>query len=119
MGMYYAEVYTTKAVLGGLRYTYNPTLQTWTAAEATAVTAGGHLASIANQQVQSALISTFGQSGYWVGLNDAATEGTFVWSDGAPLTYTNWYQSSPVNNTANNYYVLLLDDGRRVVRHVE
>ena len=110
-GNYYAEVYTTKAVLNGVRYTYNPTSQTWTAAEASAVTAGGHLASVPNQQTQDLLTSTFGQSGYWVGLNDAATEGTFAWSDGTPLTYTNWYQGSPVNNSANNDYVYFLTTG--------
>ena len=110
-GVYYAEVYTTKAVLNGQRYTFNANSVTWTAAEATAVTAGGHLASIPSQQVQSALVDTFGQSGYWVGLNDAATEGTFAWSDGTPLTYTNWYQGSPVNNSANNDYVYFLTTG--------
>ena len=112
-GTYYAEVYTTKAVLNGLRYTYNAASQTWTAAEAAAMTAGGHLASVPNQQVQSALVDTFGQSGYWVGLSDAATEGTFVWSDGTPLTYTNWYQGSPANanNTASNDYVYFLTTG--------
>ena len=106
-GTYYAEVYTTKAAVNGTRYTFNSTSQTWTVAEAAAVTAGGHLASVPNQQVQSALVGTFGEYSYWVGLNDAATEGTFVWSDGTPLTYTNWYggTSSTANNTAANDYV--------------
>ncbi|KAJ8040401.1 Alpha-N-acetylgalactosamine-specific lectin [Holothuria leucospilota] len=26
----------------------------------------------------------------WTGLNDIDEDGTFVWSDGSPVTYTNW-----------------------------
>ena len=28
----------------------------------------------------------------WIGFNDAAREGTFVWSDGSESDYTNWNQ---------------------------
>ena len=31
----------------------------------------------------------------WIGLNDFAQEGTFVWSNGDPVTYTNWYPGEP------------------------
>jgi glucose/arabinose dehydrogenase len=38
-------------------------------------------------------------SQWWSGFNDQAVEGQFVWSDGSPVTYTNWAWGEP-----NNYY---------------
>jgi len=32
---------------------------------------------------------------WWLGLNDRATEGTFVWASGEPVTYTDWLLLQP------------------------
>ena len=32
---------------------------------------------------------------YWIGLNDFAVEGTFVWTDGSGLSYTDWKSGEP------------------------
>ena len=32
---------------------------------------------------------------YWTGLNDIAKEGVFVWTNGWPITYTNWLRGNP------------------------
>ena len=37
----------------------------------------------------------------WIGINDIAVEGTFVWSDGSPNAYTRWNWGEP-NNAGNN-----------------
>ncbi len=37
----------------------------------------------------------------WVGLNDIAEEGVFVWSDGSPNTYVRFLHGDP-NNHLNN-----------------
>lgn len=31
------------------------------------------------------------QAGCWIGLNDIAVEGTYTWTDGSTVYYTDWY----------------------------
>ena len=73
---------------------------TWYEAESKAVELGGHLVTINDALEDNWLITTFTPSGYidfylWIGLNDAAIEGQFVWSSGEPVSYTNWYPDEP------------------------
>ncbi len=91
----------------------------WTDAEATAVTLGGHLTTIDNQAEQDWVLNTFRNvntgaagcfglsgnrpDGLWVGLNDAAAEGTFVWADGSTVTYTNWAPGEPFDTGIEDY----------------
>ena len=35
--------------------------------------------------------------GLWIGLEDSAEEGTWVWSSGKPVTYTAWASGEPNN----------------------
>ena len=43
----------------------------------------------------------------WMGLNDVVTEGTFVWSNGEPVTYTNWISGQPDNARGNENYGMI------------
>jgi hypothetical protein len=66
----------------------------WTDAEEYAHSLGGHLVTI-NDAVESGwLIGTFGTD-YWIGLNDRAFEGHWVWSSGEPVTFTDWLAGEP------------------------
>jgi hypothetical protein len=58
---------------------------------------GWHLASIGSAAVQAEAFSLVGAAGRrtWIGLNDLALEGTFVWSDGTPLSYRNFLPNEP------------------------
>lgn len=72
----------------------------WEASETEAISLGGHLVTINNAAENEWVFSTFGTYGgqdrlFWIGLNDLAEEGTFVWSSGAPVTFTNWYPGEP------------------------
>ena len=75
---------------------------TWTDAEAQATALGGHLVAVNSQAEQDFLDRTF-MSGpsrssiFWNGFNDLAQEGTFVWTTGEPVTYTNWHPGEPNN----------------------
>ena len=65
---------------------------TWTASQAIAVSMGGNLATVRNAAENSFIYDTFANFGsiprdLWIGLNDIADEGTFVWASGEPVTY--------------------------------
>ena len=70
---------------------------TWVEAEAYAVRLGGHLVTINDQAEQDWLSATFTQESVGIGLNDLASEGTWVWTSGEPVTYTNWDPGEPNN----------------------
>ncbi|MEQ8329920.1 MAG: right-handed parallel beta-helix repeat-containing protein [Longimicrobiales bacterium] len=81
-----------------------------TAAEArTAYGLPGHLVTITSAAelaflgtVQNDSIQTSWRP--WIGLSDAATEGTFVWVTGEPFSFSNWSVGEP-NNLAGEDYV--------------
>jgi len=74
----------------------------WTASESQAIALGGHLVTVNDAAENTFLVSTFSNFGgvtraLWTGLNDAAHEGTFVWSSGDPSLYRNWERGQPDN----------------------
>jgi hypothetical protein len=95
----------TNPANGHSYYLLNPT--TWTASEAEAVTLGGHLVTVNDQAENDFLFTTFSplvpQSPHdlWIGLTDAAVEGTFTWTSGEPVTYTHFGPGEPNNDPAH------------------
>ena len=83
--------------------------QSWSDARAYAQGLGGELVTINDQAEQDWLYATYGSQGFWIGINDAEVEGTWVWSSGAPVDYTNWYGSEP--NSGSDYDYAYLNDG--------
>jgi len=64
----------------------------------------------------------FVQRSMWMGATDEVTEGSWLWVDGSPFTYTNWSSGEPNNSTAidpNGEDYLRLDsgDGRWLDKH--
>lgn len=80
----------------------------WTEAEAAAVTMGGHLVAINDAAEESWLRTAISSAErLWIGLNDAASNGTFVWSNGDAVTYTNWAGGEPNNCCGGETYVVV------------
>lgn len=79
---------------------YLLSINTWTNAEAEAVSLGGHLVTINDAAEQTWVFSTFGSREVWIGLNDRIVEGTFQWVSGETSTYRNWDPGEP-NNAAS------------------
>lgn len=88
----------------------------WTASEAAAVALGGHLATINDAAENQWVYDTFTQSGtversLWLGINDAAVAGTFVWSSGQASGYTNFSAGQPNNYGTGEQYAHMWSPG--------
>ena len=83
-----------------------------------AVGLGGHLVAIndaeENSWIRCNVATADGINGEdaWIGLNDAASEGTFVWSNGDKATYTNWGGGEPNDAGGVEDVAQLRTDGR-------
>ena len=92
----------------------------WSDAEAFAVNVlGGHLTSVADAAENGFILTTFanasGSGRVWLGLNDAATEGTFAYSSGQAVAYTNWEPGEPNNAGSGEDYVAMYSGNGRWV----
>jgi len=97
----------------GHEYALTPAAGTWFEAEAMAVAWGGHLVTINDADEQAWLESVFPDPGpwdlgnrYWIGLNDIATEGHFVWISGEASPYRNWHPDEPNNDNDEDAVVI-------------
>ena len=81
----------------------------WTDAEEACQAMGSqtHLASVTSEEQQRAVVHL--ASGItWIGLNDYAEEGNFVWSDDEPLEYSSWAASEP-NDSGDGVFIFIDD----------
>lgn len=82
-------------------------------ARASSIEMGGYLAAI-NSAEENAFITNAIQGtphAKWIGLNDVANEGTFVWDNGDPFIYSNWESTQPDNYGGKEDYTVLLNNG--------
>ncbi|NQT19808.1 MAG: pre-peptidase C-terminal domain-containing protein, partial [Planctomycetes bacterium] len=99
-GSYYARVDNPVWWYGG--HIYRLTQGTMTPADAETEAAGsGHLATIDDAAEQAWVHKWFGGSNLWIGMNDALLEGTWEWTSGDAVTYTNWASAEP--NSGSSY----------------
>lgn len=86
---------------------------TWQAAKLIAEQHGGNLATISdsaeNDLLRKELPNAF--NSVWIGLNDQANEGQFVWTNGEVSSFMNWANggASPMNDQFD--FVVLRNDG--------
>ena len=98
-----AAVYT----YNGNTYHATTDLMGWEAAKAYADSTGGWLVSINDQAEQDWLNSVFGfGTRYWIGFNDIASEGTWVWDNGDTTPYTYWNGGEPNNARGEDVAVM-------------
>jgi hypothetical protein len=84
---------------------------TYGTARAQALAAGGDLVSVDDALLNLWLVQTFGVGGLrsaYIGLSDAAIEGSFVWEDGSPIPLTLWSAGQPNDDSASGQDVVEL-----------
>ncbi|HXX41129.1 MAG TPA: C-type lectin domain-containing protein, partial [Chthoniobacterales bacterium] len=113
-----AEVYQLQSsqlplTYNGHTYMLTSSAESWTAAEAEAVSKGGHLIAINNSAENAFVVSSFLQGGFaseplWIGLTDIPPGGpgagskTYTkWTTGESVTYTNWNTATGEPNNAS------------------
>ncbi|MBI3852376.1 MAG: tandem-95 repeat protein [Verrucomicrobia bacterium] len=89
---------------------------TWSFSERAAVALDGHLTSILDLAEQNWVFNTFGGFGgtnhlLWIGINDVASEGHFVWSSGEPVGFTYWAPGEPNNALTGEDFAALYPPG--------
>lgn len=97
-------------------YKFYHTKVSWLEAKAQCEALGGYLVCVEtpaeNQFVKSIVFAgTQDESMFvsWIGANDIASEGKFVWLDGSPLEYFDWMASEP--SGSNESYVGYIVNG--------
>lgn len=82
-------------------YFLNPQQMSGSQAQAFAQTLGANLVSVQSAAENQCILASLVALGYgdgdvvWIGFNDEATEGNFVWYDQSPISYTNWAPGEP------------------------
>ncbi len=94
-----------KGIYEGHAYFYSTATLSWEDANTAASALGGHLVTISNTG-ENTFVATQVVEGNlaWIGLNDATSEGVFVWPNNEPFGYTNWGNGEP-NNAGNENWV--------------
>ncbi|GDX83287.1 hypothetical protein LBMAG42_50980 [Deltaproteobacteria bacterium] len=98
----------------GHTYMFCTTGSYWAAASSSCSAVGYHLATMAdaaeNSWVTGQANTYITGSDPWIGFNDLASEGSWVWATGEAVTYTNWGSGEP-NNSGNEDCAHLYDSG--------
>ncbi|MEW6157554.1 MAG: FG-GAP-like repeat-containing protein, partial [Verrucomicrobiota bacterium] len=85
--------------------------KTWVSAEAEAQGLGGHLVTINDAAENEWVRQNFNYlSTVWIGFNDQAAEGTFVWASGESSDFTNWQGGEP-NNSGDEDFASMYTSG--------
>lgn len=83
------------APYGGHDYAYCPTGASWTAARDHCASGGMQLVRIDSSAENVFVGALGGVSNLWIGANDRASEGNFVWIDGGSVTSRHWTSGYP------------------------
>merc|ERR1739838_22611 len=84
-------------------FQFSNSLKMWGDAEKKCLSLGGNLASIHSLEEHNFIRSLIKKGSgsdklTWIGGSDAAQEGTWLWSGGLPMKYTNWGAGQPDNS---------------------
>ena len=100
--------YSYLGTLNGHTYYYSNNSVNVTTATQNSVNLGGHLLTLSSQAENDWINARVGE--IWIGYNDAASEGNFVWVTGESIGYENWNGGEP-NNSGGEDYTTMRSNG--------
>ena len=74
----------------GFCYKKKSTCETWTNASSICMGYGSNLVGIESAEEDVFVQHLHHGRPSWIGLNDQANEGVYLWTDGGPVSYTHW-----------------------------
>jgi hypothetical protein len=79
----------------GSCFVFVSTPKTYVDAKAACAAMNAHLAYLKTAALDTFAEQFIGSADTFIGLTDRVTEGTFVWDDGTPLTFSAWHTGEP------------------------
>jgi len=76
----------------------------WMDAQAACSAIGAHLAILRSATMDHAAEQLVGAIDAFIGLTDQVSEGTFLWADGSPVSFTNWRAGEPSEGDGGGGY---------------
>ena len=92
---------------GSKYYCSNGNTLTWHQARDLATNLGGHLATVNDAGENEFIRSNIQADFAWIGYNDEAQEGNFVWDSGSS-DYENWKSGEPNNSNGTEHFARIL-----------
>ena len=108
----YIDGFIYMGSLNGSAYYCSLYAETWNTASSICEANGGYLASIGSAEENAFLANILTLQSAYIGLSDAESEGTFTWTSGEPIEYSNWYPGQPNNYLDDQDYVEMLNNGQ-------
>ncbi len=105
------EGYTFLAQNKGRSFYISHRALNWKRAKSEAEAIGAQLVVISDAHENAMIAAAMSENSAFIGLSDHEKEGTFVWVDGSPLTYSNWFVGQPNNHGNFQDFVEIMRNG--------
>ena len=93
-------------------YRFSSEATDWANAKYICECGGADLVAISSEAEDAFVNSLIGSEESWIGLNDLATQETYVWTDGTTFSYDNWNTNQPSNTNNKQDCVKIKTNGK-------
>lgn len=95
--------FSSLGIFNGHQYFYYQNSVYWTTARDICESFGGHIVVINSAEENEFIRQSINGSETWLGITEEESEGTWLWYNNEPVTYTNWDPGEPNGNSDYGY----------------